>query len=126
MPDLVRQSRKQARPEDAIVNAIRVELGATPGLILWRNGVGFSEVWDETRGTTRKQRFGLERGSADLIGVYFGRFLALEVKQPGAKATAEQLAWLAKVHGVGGFGCVVHSVEEAWAALDRCWIGARE
>jgi hypothetical protein len=46
-----------------------------------------------------------------------GRFAALEVKRPGRPATALQLHRLAEVSRAGGIAAVVHSPEEALAAL---------
>jgi len=52
-------------------------------------------------------------GISDIVGVHRGRPVALEVKRPGGKATAIQLAFLAKWIAAGGVGGVVTSVEEA-------------
>ena len=46
-----------------------------------------------------------------------GRFIAFEVKMPGKKPTPEQLAWHRIVNESGGLAVVVHSVDEALAAL---------
>jgi hypothetical protein len=83
-------------------------------------------------------------GSADLVGVLtvsvylnqvdaelgcetdLGRFFALEVKRPGEKPTEEQVRWLSTVRDGGGFAAVVHSEEEAVAALERAKEGRCE
>lgn len=81
---------------------------------------------------------GLGTGSADLIVVVpvpcivktgvgssrtarIGRTCALEVKLPvnPAKHTDEQKAWGADLNARGGYYAVVHSVEEAIAAVQR-------
>ena len=77
-------------------------------------------------------RYGLCDGSADLVGcltVYTGeretgpirsaRFLAIEVKQPGKRPTAEQSAWLGLVRSVGGIAGVASSVDDARELVDR-------
>jgi hypothetical protein len=57
-------------------------------------------------------------GTSDILGlVRGGRFVALEVKLPGEKPTAEQLAFGARVVELGGFFAVVTSVDEAVAAV---------
>ncbi len=56
-----------------------------------------------------------------------GRFIALEVKRPDAPRTPDhQLRFLEIVRKRGGFGCVVHSVDEALAAVGRAERGERE
>lgn len=58
-------------------------------------------------------------GIADLIGLWNGRFVALEVKVPGRKHTLTELqaAFLESVRAHGGIAACVDSVEEALAAL---------
>lgn len=110
--------------ESAIQDAIRLALGTEPGLVLWRNNVGTAEHWTE-RGTQRV-RYGLAPGSADLVGICGGRFIALEVKTPAGRVAPEQVQWLALVRRQGGFAAVVRSVEEARAAIARCRAGGAE
>jgi hypothetical protein len=55
-----------------------------------------------------------------------GRLLALEVKRPGEYPTEDQRRWLAFVRSMGGFACVVRSVGEAIAAVQRARDGASE
>lgn len=66
-------------------------------------------------------RYGLQKGSADLIGVLApeGRFLALEVKTPKGRISKEQELFLSLVRKQGGFACVVRSVDDALAAIER-------
>ena len=78
------------------------------GARLFRNQVGKYELPDG-----RWLRSGLCVGSSDLIGwLHGGRFLAVEVKQPGGKPTKEQEAFLAAVNAAGGLGILARSVEE--------------
>ena len=60
---------------------------------------------------------GLPPGSSDLIGILYregvGIFVALEVKCPGEKPRADQLAFLNRIRDLGGISGVVTSVEEA-------------
>lgn len=109
--------------EAEIQAAIRVALGQTPDVLLWRNHVG--RVQDE-RG--RWHPFGLAPGSADLVGLLApsGRWLALEVKSDRGALRPEQRDWLAMVRRAGGFAAVVRSVDEAMAAVARARAGASE
>jgi len=52
------------------------------------------------------------RGLPDLIGVYRGRALALEVKRPGGKPTPLQEHELSKFAAAGALAAVVTSVED--------------
>ena len=53
------------------------------------------------------------KGYADLHGMLSdGRYFALEVKQPGEKATKEQLVFLASVIAAGGIADVVYGFED--------------
>lgn len=114
--------------EAEIQYAIRVALGRLPDLRIFRNNVGVADV----RGT--KIRFGLTKGSSDLIGfirhtingVKIARFVSLEIKTATGKTTEEQDLWLALVRAFGGFACVVRSVEEALAAIERARNGEYE
>jgi hypothetical protein len=80
---------------------------------------------------------GLGDGSADLVGIVactwpgvpdrrFGRAFALEVKWPEKKPRGDQVVWLRVIRSLGGFACVVSSIEEALAAVVRCRDGASE
>lgn len=112
--------------EKTIQNEIRLALGREPDLTLWRNNTGHANY--ATDAGDRTVRYGLARGSADLIGVLApsGRFVALEVKRPGGKLTDEQSMFLALVRKRGGFACVVESVEAARAAIGRARLGEHD
>jgi hypothetical protein len=79
----------------------------------------------------RPIRAGLGDGSADLVGIVrlhtgIGRAFVLEVKRAGEKPKPDQARWLGVVRSLGGFAAVVHSVEEALAAVERCRAGESE
>ena len=62
---------------------------------------------------------GQMRGVPDIIGCCRGRFFALEVKRPKlGRLSAIQVKRIVDIDAAGGIACVVHSVEEALAALD--------
>jgi hypothetical protein len=56
----------------------------------------------------------LTRGVSDIIGCIpkTGRFLAIEVKRPGNKPTAEQQQFIDTINEAGGLASVARSVEE--------------
>ena len=121
--------------ETAIQKAILYALEAVPGCVFWRNNTGRMR---------RRYSVGLGVGSADLIGVVqteiasklsesgyiaslafaFGRFAALEIKDPKGKTSPEraarQKAWRETVREHGGFAAVVTDVAEALEAVGRC------
>jgi hypothetical protein len=98
--------------ESQLQDAIRLELGAAPDLVLWRNNVGVAE----RRGFTI--RFGVGGpGGADLIGCYRGRFVAVEIKTPTGRQSPEQRTFQALVERKGGVYVVLRSVEDA-----RAWL----
>ena len=108
--------------EAEVLYAVRASVAALPGVCVWRNNTGV----DLARGV----RYGLGVGGADLVGLRCGRFFGLEVKRPAAgvrragRLDREQRFWAEAVRAAGGFVAVVHSAEEALAALERCSAGA--
>lgn len=83
---------------------------------VWRNNVG---VLRDSRGIP--VRYGLAVGSADLVGLVAktGQFLAVEIKTPVGRLSAEQKAWLETVRKLGGLALVLRSVEDAEAFVRR-------
>ena len=59
-------------------------------------------------------------GVSDLIGVFNGRFIAIELKRPGRSnygVTALQEAFMRKVRDAGGIAGVARSIEDLEAIL---------
>lgn len=54
---------------------------------------------------------GAKRGTSDIIALYKGRFLAIEVKHGKNKPTREQTEFIADVRDKGGIGVCVWSVD---------------
>lgn len=121
--------------EHVIQAEILKEFGARPNLRIWRNNTGQSwtgnqiiriavagsfpvNPGDVVIRKAHPLRFGLP-GSADIFGVIqpAGRFVAIEVKSSGGKASAEQERFLKMVNGMGGLAFVAHSVEEVAAKI---------
>jgi hypothetical protein len=57
------------------------------------------------------------KGLADILICYRGRFIALEVKRPGGKATEAQCKFLDNVNRAFGFGYIVTSLVEVQKIL---------
>ena len=92
--------------ETNIQQLIRIE-ASKHGFRLWRNHVG--GLYD---GDGRFHKFGLCKGSSDLIGISpDGRFVAIEVKMPGEKPTKEQVIFIQYVQSMGGIAGVADSVD---------------
>jgi len=101
----------EGRSEREIVRRIRETLNAIPDVRFFRNNCGVD--------TTRGVRYGLGVGSADLIGLVAGKFVALECKTMKGRLSDDQRLWMAAVRRLGGVAEVVRSVEEALAVVQR-------
>jgi len=89
--------------EAAVIRAIKDELTKRGAWVYKTHGSAYSM-----------------RGAPDILACYpDGRFVALEVKQPGrrSRATPLQKYHLRKIREAGGVGAVVTSVEEALDAI---------
>jgi hypothetical protein len=110
--------------EHEIQQRIRLACGRGP-VRLWRNNTG---ALVDHQG--RFVRFGLCKGSSDLIGLralevtpemvgqQIAQFVALEIKTPQGVVSPEQRAFLTLVQQLGGVAAVCRSIEEAQAVLD--------
>ena len=106
------------RQEEGILSdQIRAAI-CSAGYWCHNNEVGFDH--------TKKIKYGLGVGSADLIAIVRGRFCALEVKTDLGRVSTWQKLWLAAVRKQGAFGAVVRSPAEALDALRRCLEGLHE
>jgi hypothetical protein len=84
------------------------------GCIVWRNNTGAL-----TDKTGRLVRYGLCKGSSDIIGVCpDGRFLAVEVKSGRNRLTPEQERFISAVKASGGRAGVARSVDDAIGILE--------
>lgn len=120
MPALAKKQVREPLESD-ILNAVRERLAMMNDIIIYRNNVG---VLKDSRGIP--VRYGLSIGSCDLIGsltvniggMRIARALAIEVKRPGQKPTAEQVAWMENAIRAGWVVGVVTSVTEAEALVE--------
>ena len=53
-----------------------------------------------------------EQGLPDLVNCFHGRFVGLEVKQPGEKPSPKQRQILGEIEAAGGIARVVTTVKE--------------
>jgi len=64
------------------------------------------------------QGLGSTKGVADIIGIYKGKPLAIEVKTPNGKLSAHQEAFLGNWRNQGGIAIVARSVDDVINALN--------
>jgi hypothetical protein len=98
---------------------IRQQVGNGP-VRLFRNNVGATKD-----ASGRLIRFGLAKGSADLIGWVsrevlpedvgnkIAQFVSIEVKSKSGKPRPDQIAWKDAVNNAGGLAGIARSVEDA-------------
>lgn len=101
--------------EKDLQDRIRLAVSAS-GVLLFRNNVGLAQYRDA------KVKYGLGKGSSDLVGVVgpHGRFLAIEVKRAkGGKVSPQQERWLKWVRLYGGVSGVAKSVDEAMKLVEE-------
>jgi Holliday junction resolvase len=58
------------------------------------------------------QGLGSERGVADIIGIYMGKPLAIEVKSEKGRLSKYQERWLKRFENAGGIAFVARSVDD--------------
>lgn len=78
---------------------------------------------DYGHGNIRPLVYGLCPGSADLIGCYRGRFIALEIKTPNGRQSAEQRKFQRCVERNGGVYLIPRSVKHAVELIDAVRAG---
>lgn len=59
------------------------------------------------------------KGVADILGIFDGKPLAIEVKSKTGRLTPEQAAFLARWKSMGGIGIVARSIEDVRSALEQ-------
>jgi hypothetical protein len=107
--------------ESSLQRDIELALGAEPDLLLMRNSVGRAVHVDVRTGRSFHVAYGLGKGSPDMVGILkpYGRWFCLELKRPDERPTPEQVKSHAAFRRFGAFVEVVHTVDEAHAALER-------
>jgi len=103
------------KPKESDIQRAILELLAYRRIFAVRVNVGMVPTGAAGKSAWRKSTM---KGMADIIGVLpGGRFLAIEVKAPGGKATAEQQEFLDAVNKAGGAAFVARSTREVEAYL---------
>ncbi len=103
------------KPESVILKEVMLEASKC-GLRVFRNHVGGFYAKDGSYHKT-----GLCKGSSDLIGwqTGTGRFVAIEVKRQGSKASKEQIVFLENVKKSGGIALIVSCAKKIQKMLDE-------
>lgn len=98
--------------EKDIENAILRYLEVVPGCFAWKNQS--TGLYDPSKGIFRKAKSKyLINGVSDILGVYRGRMLAIEVKTPqNKKRTESQNQFIETVINYGGIAFYATSVKE--------------
>lgn len=100
--------------ESQIQNAVRLILCANTDFVLWRNNIGTALYRDSTDAVVSRVEYGIGNpGGADLIGIWRGRFAAIETKTPVGRQSREQKMFQTLVELKGGLYRVVRSESEA-------------
>lgn len=114
--------------ENQIQREIKDGLNKLDGVTIYRNNVGV------VKSGGRWIRFGLCKGSSDLIGYAeveitpdmvgetVAVFTALEVKKPGGEVSDDQMRFISDVQESRGIGAIVTSLEEAENEIDNYFI----
>lgn len=109
-----------AREKD-IEKSILIYLNACPDCFAWKNNS--TGVFDPTKKVFRKPKNPfLINGVSDIIGVYKGRPLFIEVKVPGKEESGlseNQKAFLKQVTRMGALAFVASSVEQVKIILSE-------
>lgn len=107
------------------------------GAVVWRNNTAIVTGWDTVktaisllkRGqisacisflqSRRPITVGLCKGSSDIIGIYRGLFLAVEVKTPKGRVSADQQIFLDAVNRAGGIAFVARDKKDVKTMLTQ-------
>ena len=100
-------------PESCVVRAC-LDYLKIRGILAWRNNTG--AVMEKGNGKQRFIRYGFP-GSSDIIGIYRGRFLAVECKSDTGRVSALQHDFLNRISDAGGIAIVARSIADLEAGL---------
>lgn len=104
--------------ESLLQRRIVLDLGALPGVIVYRNSVGVAEHTRDD-GTVTKRAYGLGPGTPDLIVLVGDRLVGLEVKTDDGRQSPVQRQVQQQWDAIGARYRVVRSVAEARAMVDE-------
>lgn len=105
----------KANLEKVIETDILDYLNTVPGAFFWKNNSG--GVFDPTKRVFRKNTNPhIFNGVSDILGLYKGQMVVIEVKRPKPNKTYPSQAqkdFIARVDSCGGAGYIARSVEDA-------------
>ncbi len=103
--------------EKDIQNLILEFLAYQPRTFVWRQNAG-SHFEEDSNGKRHGFRASTP-GVSDILGIYRGIPIAIEVKRPGKKPTDLQVAFLQKFAAAGGIAICACSLEGVKKTLDE-------
>jgi hypothetical protein len=105
---------------------VRLASADYPDLVLWRNSRGVAK-YKKADGRETSVVYGLAPGGSDLVGIFRGRFIAIELKRDAnEKPTRDQELFLQLVRRKGGFATVIWSEAGFHQAMERVLRGEDE
>jgi len=105
-------NRNKNLTETDIQNECRIA-ASEMGAVVFRNNIGAAE-----NPNGQKVYYGVGRpGGSDLLGIYHGTFLAMEVKKPGKKPSKNQATFMKNIKLHGGIAGVVRCKEDVYNLL---------
>lgn len=103
--------------EKDIENSILATFQTVKGCKAWKNqSVG---IYDPTRQSFRRRSRFQIKGVSDILGIYKGKMICLEVKTKKGRLSPEQKQFLEEMEAMGAFTACVRSIPEALAVLGR-------
>jgi penicillin-binding protein-related factor A (putative recombinase) len=109
------KSTEVSKSEKEIEREILDWLNREPHCFAYKvNTVG---VWDEKAQAHRSLGKFVLKGTSDILGIWRGKPMAIEVKTPSGKLSPEQRAFIAKYSEMGGVAFRADSVESAQMRL---------
>lgn len=102
---------KLTRSEREIEQDILVWLNFQQGCKAWKNKS--TGTYDPVKGIFRRSysKFS-EKGSSDILGIYRGKMICIEVKSAKGKLRPEQLEFLTTMQKLGAIAFVARSLED--------------
>lgn len=109
----IKSLNTHVRSEKEIQRDILAYLAMRKDVFAWQNdSVG---IFDTKKQIFRK-RVGI-LGTSDILGIYKGRFLAIEVKSAKGRLSEHQKTFLENVKLHGGIAIVARSIEDVISAI---------
>lgn len=103
------QYQERLVKETDIQNAI-LEYLQYKNIFVWRNNN--TPVFDPRTNAYRRMPKGSIKGVSDILGVFKGKMLAIEVKRPGFYPSQSQKKFLQQINDEGGVGFIARSVDD--------------